>query len=185
MAAIAVATAAPSFGADLSERKDMSGRYFCYVTGSAGILQEQGKPNYYGAITLPDTMQKFTISVNKIEREPLNVDLCRKSVGIYLDALASGQSYRDFDQSRDPKMLQRREWIGWDCLTKDELVLEEPYTNGTYRYRSYDLQFQFYGLSPDHWIELFSGGAFRRSASFDSGTIVIQEGQCEKIEAPK
>jgi hypothetical protein len=167
------------------DHKDMSGQYFCYYTGIAGIKREEGKPDYFGRITLPENKQKFFIKVERIKRSPNEVEFCKNTVDRYLDDLREGQEYQDWDYNHHKEaVLQQREWVGWKCFTKDTLSFKYPGEERSQEYRSYDLQFEFYGLSPSEWFQLFANGGFRRSEQFDSGTVAVEAGRCEKITSP-
>jgi hypothetical protein len=95
------------------------GQYFCYVTKTAGIRGAAIGGGVAGEISLPENMKKFVITIEEIQRTPLDIEDCKKSTSEFLDALSRGERYQDFDKD---KLYQRR-LIGGRCFAKDRLLL--------------------------------------------------------------
>jgi hypothetical protein len=162
---------------------DMSGQYFCYRSNAAGLFQ-QGDPQSIvaGKIDLPATRQKFFITIAPIKRTPFQIDFCASSVQRYMELLREGRSYEDHDRSMGT--IYSRNIIGNVCFAKDSLKLKYPDSKYGEDFWSYDLQFEFLGATPPERFLFYANNHFKQVEQFDSGTIVVSDGHCEKIVPP-
>jgi len=169
---------------------DTAGTYDCTILNTVGIynvqrdrthdlLQTSDSETAGGVIKLPDEMIHFTVDV-----KPHDIDkfYCTLSARTYLEALASGVRFQDYDSNYQNGF--NRSVMAHSCLTKDELIIHRAGQNFTYE--SYDMAFQFYSnntLTTD-WFELFGlmkgRTHFRMGQDFLNGTFTISDGQCVK-----
>lgn len=156
------------------------GRYFCYVKNAAGLQYVDGKFFHSGPVRFPENRQKFILTLSPIKRSELTGEFCEKSVQHFIAKLKSGKSYEDDDN--EPATVARREFLGYECFTKDEIVIKYSGIDFTPRMRSYEQQFEFFGLVNGQWFSLYDDKSFRRGETFDGGNRIVSDGQCEKID---
>ena len=144
---------------------------------------KEGKLTGYGPINFTEDRSRFFITVQPIQRTAFDISFCKKSSEALMAALESGQPFQDFDKNI-PETAQRRAWFGWSCLTKDQLLLKSN-DKKPQEFRSYDLQSEFYGVVPPEMFFFYANASFKQVEEFDSGTVAISLGQCEKIVPPK
>ena len=157
-----------------------AGQYFCYQKGEAVQFDRRIG---YRPTSIPEDDRKFVITINPIKRSPDDIAHCKTAANIYLDDLTKGREYRDhYYADRGLSMMPPRNRIGWECFTKDELLIK--YSDVTIIYRSYDLQFDFVNASTSDSFLFYADESFEHTALYRQGKIFVY-GQCEKIIAPK
>jgi hypothetical protein len=160
---------------------DMSGQYFCYVKGAGGLLRDD-KGARFTATNLPADRQRFFLTLRPVKLSDYDIKQCKRSAVTYLDDLANGIPFSDFDaDTHSQKYLSSREFISRDCLAKDEILIKYSEKDKPVALRSYELQFEFYGVTIDEWFVFFQDASYQRSDIYDSGSIIMETGQCEKI----
>ena len=169
--------------ATVSYAEDHSGQYFCVRSATGGLSMKDGKPNGFGPITFDNDRSRFFLTIEPVQRNELDVSFCKKSVDALIGMLEQGHTYEDFDKNVVGPAL-RRSSIGWECFTKDRLLLKAQGKRPE-EFRSYELQSEFYGIVPPENFSFFAGDTFKQIEEFDSGTVAISYGQCEKIVPPK
>jgi hypothetical protein len=129
-----------------AEADSQAGQYFCFRSFVGGVSFKEGKPVGAGPITFPQERYRFFITIEPIHRDEHDISFCKESAGAFFDLLEHGGSYQDFD--RNVSNVQSRGFLGWSCFTKDRLLLKLRGSERTQEFRAYDLEYEFYGLTP-------------------------------------
>jgi hypothetical protein len=157
--------------------EDMAGQHLCSVSHVAGIEHRQNQASFAGSLSMPETMTKFSITVRPIERDISLRHFCQKALAQYAEILESNKPFEDFDRG----LVASRFVLPDTCLMKDELIMNRA--GKEWKYRSYNLQYKFYGYTTSTWFELYADGSFRMGDEFDGGTVVVYDGTCVKLSS--
>jgi hypothetical protein len=153
------------------------GRYFCYVTKSAGA----GK-SFAGSVKLPDDQQKFVISIEPKKRWNFEIDTCKELSTKLLDSLTSDQSYSTANEGEKID----RDSIGAHCFANERLILKHAGSEREVEFFSITPDFYFikWGFSLEGFV-IYDDNSFKRTLSgieVEGAEIqVIEVGQCEPI----
>jgi hypothetical protein len=140
-------------------------------------LKKEGQPDVPARIDLPASRQKFFLTISRIKLNDTRVATCARVLQQAADAIRKNKTLLPQD-SLDSYSLQRCT----DSYDMQVKTLVEGEAGQTYQGAQ---PFFFKSAATLEAFNLYGNNRFTRVEEFDSGTVAISEGHCERIEPPK